>query len=163
MRLIGHAEVLRRLRYCAETGEFTWKECKAGQISTGTKAGSTRKDGYVVIKLDGKAYKAHRLAWFYMTGQWPTGIDHINREPSDNRWENLRLATHAENCRNRVYANSTGYPGVGMERNGRFRARVKLAGKRYRLGVFATAEEAFAAVQTAKQHFHGAFATCTPK
>lgn len=88
------------LHYDPETGILSWKvdrrRVKIGQI-----AGYLCL-GYVAIGIDGKLYKGHRLAWLYMTGEWPKDeIDHINRTKHDNRWVNLREATKEQNCDNR--------------------------------------------------------------
>lgn len=158
---ITREQLKQLLEYDPNTGTFTWLSCKAGQVQPGAAAGHIRKDGYASIKIGGKAYKAHRLAWLYMTGNWPEEIDHRDRDPSNNRWENLREATHAENCRNRIYSNSTGATGVSRERNGRFRARIKKDGIRIFLGIFDTPDEAHAVVMAAKKKMHGEFATCS--
>ena len=158
MSALSRATPQQLLAYNPGTGAFTWRNCQATQIRPGSPAGSTRKDGYVVIKVNGKPYKAHRLAFLYMTGRMPVEVDHRDRNPSNKRWSNLRAASHAENSRNRTYANSTGMPCVGKERSGRFRARVKVNGVRTQLGTYDTAEEAARAVTAAKQHLHGEFA-----
>lgn len=72
----------------------TSPRAKAGEI-----AGSFDKYGYITIGIDGKYYKAHRLAWFYVHGLWPKEqIDHINLIKDDNRINNLRCATNSQNC-----------------------------------------------------------------
>ena len=80
-----------------ETGIFTWrgghKKVRAGMI-----AGTPDKDGYICIKIDQIMYKAHRLAWLWMTGDWPTEeVDHKDLDKSNNRFGNLREATHSQN------------------------------------------------------------------
>lgn len=145
------------LHYNPSTGEFTWLN-PLGRVPAGSKAGSTRKDGYVVIKIHNVPFKAHRLAYLYMTGAWPISGDHEDRNPGNNRWKNIRPSTHAQNCRNRVFQNATGFQCVGRESSGRFRARVKLDGVRKYLGTFDTAEEAARVVAAAKVVMHGEFA-----
>src|SRR5690349_15052213 len=88
------------LHYDPETGVFIWYtsrgHCKAGNV-----AGSLNL-GYILIGICNFKYQAHRLAWLYMTGEWPTfEIDHKNGVSSDNRWENLREATRIINGQNR--------------------------------------------------------------
>lgn len=151
-------ELLKQLlHYDPDTGEFTWVN-PLGRVAAGSKAGSTRKDGYVVIKIHSLSFKAHRLAHLYMTGAWPISGDHEDRNPGNNRWYNIRPSTHAQNCRNRVFQNATGFQCVGQERSGRFRARVKVGGVRKHLGQFNTAEDAARAVAAAKVEMHGEFA-----
>ena len=112
------AERLRELlRYDPDTGHFTrltvrrkgrWR---AGDL-TGHKANARR---YCLVSVDGEQYFAHRLAWLWMTGLWPTrNLDHINHCESDNRWGNLREATKSQNGANmhRHRDNITGVKGV---------------------------------------------------
>lgn len=134
------------LRYEPEVGTFTWlvttKRRKAGDL-----AGSTNVSGYLTIRVDGVLYLAHRLAWLYMTGEWPEAlIDHINRARSDNRWVNLRTATHKVNANNRV--NNAGNGGVYKDR-GRFRAIRWVENRQVHMGCFGSIEEAKAALVTA--------------
>lgn len=85
--------------YDPETGVFTWRK---GRGLKGRTCGSVKADGYFVIKFRGKTYPAGRLAWFYMNGEWPPEtIDHINRDPLDNRYCNLRPATRLQQTGNR--------------------------------------------------------------
>lgn len=68
----------------------------------GSRAGCKKPNGYRCIKIDGKAYTEHRLAFLWMTGAAPDEVDHINRVKDDNRWENLRPCTRSENMKNRA-------------------------------------------------------------
>lgn len=162
----GAAEVLERLSYDAETGVFRWKirvQCHGGGRRPGDAAG-TNKDGYVVILLFGRQYRAHHLAWLVMTGEWPPidrDIDHENRVRSDNRWGNLRLATRAQNNLNsgKRHDNSSGFKGVHrLRKTGSYYARIQHAGKIIHLGVFKTKELAAAARAEAELKFYGEFA-----
>ena len=116
------------LHYDKETGIFTWRTRPPGHFKTsrahlirnarfaGAKAGHLcESHGYVQIRIDKKLYLAHRLAWLYMTGEWPVNdIDHINMNRSDNRFSNLREATRSQNLSNtrRRSTNSSGLKGV---------------------------------------------------
>jgi hypothetical protein len=136
------------LHYDPDTGIFTRLIPHAG-LKQGDRAGGLRTDGYVVIRVRGEMFKAHRLAWLYMTGEWPDGyIDHINMVRADNRWSNLRLATWAQNQQNtaRRSDNRSGFKGVGWHKDaGKWCARIKLGGRTKHIGLFATPEEAHAA------------------
>lgn len=150
-------EMLKHLlHYEPITGDFTWLN-PLKRVKPGEAAGSLRKDGYVVIKISNWAFKAHRLACFYMTGEWPKSGDHRDGNPANNRWLNLRFSTHQQNCCNREFKNKTGHQCVSQEKNGTFSARVKTLGVRKYLGSFATAEAAASAVTAAKLELHGEF------
>lgn len=97
------SSLLRRLlHYDPDTGEFMWLESpRKGWAGKSTK-GSPTTGGYLQILVLGHPYRAHRLAWLYMTGVWPIGeIDHRNRDRTDNRWDNLREVCRSAQCRNR--------------------------------------------------------------
>src|SRR5262249_27099557 len=144
------------------TGEFTWLVNAGRHGRVGGAAGHLdESQGYVLVGICGESYRAHRLAWFYVHGQWPPQeIDHINGNRADNRIANLRLATDAENAWNasRRSDNSTGYKGVSMYKNGKFMAYVHKGRKRHHLGYFDTPEAAHAAYVKAAAELHGEFA-----
>jgi HNH endonuclease len=155
------AEVRRLLRYDADTGTFFWR-VDTKNTAAGDVAGSQQSRGYWHIKINRRLYLAHRLAWLYVTGEWPTAnIDHINGKRSDNRFVNLRIATNSENARNsrRRINNACGYKGVHYKKRlNKFVAQIHIDGRVHHLGVFKTAEEAHAAYcKAAKKHF-GEFA-----
>lgn len=148
------------LHYDPETGLFTWlvRPGKFSRKRVGDVAGYSRPDdGYVEIKIDGKSYYGHRLAFLYMTGSFPEHDgEHKNTNGSDNRWKNLRPATRSQNLGNtNVKRNSaTGIKGVGVHHTGRFYARFRYKN----LGVFDTAELASAAYSKAANDYFGEFA-----
>ncbi len=154
------AETLRSLlHYDPDTGLFRWL-VRLGTAKAGDIAGATRADGYVVIRIRKKLYYAHRLAWLYMTGEWPSNlIDHENVNPSDNRWTTLREATKSQNGMNRgaPILNSTGFKGVSPFKGG-YRAQIVARGEHFDLGIHKTKEEAHQAYVSAAQRLHGEFA-----
>lgn len=154
---LTHAELLARLRYCPKTGAFTWARRVANCLRGGEQAGCIDSYGYRLISIRGVPFKAHKLAWFYMTGEWPREqIDHINGEKDDNRWTNLREAPGSINHENRRAAkrgSKTGYLGVTFER-GKYRAAIATNRREVKLGTFKTAEEASAAYLDAKRVMH---------
>lgn len=130
------------LVYDPETGIFTRKVTRGGQLK-GSIAGTIDKDGYRHICIDGIYYKAARLVWVYMTGEWPDKfIDHKDLDPSNDKWDNLRLATRSQNMMN-VKGKSKIFP-KGVGRNGdRYTADITINHKTYHLGTFDTIKEAY--------------------
>ena len=156
-----------RLIYDPETGEFVWKYCghKGNQwnsMCAGKTAGTFSTLGYGVIRIDNIVYLSHRLAWLYMTGEWPTHeIDHIDHDPGNNRYANLRPATRKNNGRNRKLSknNAIGIKGVcRIPRSGKWQATITVNGKHKHLGSFCTPEEAGEAYAEAARKFFGEFA-----
>lgn len=113
--------------YDPATGIFTWAYARRKPFLSGTPAGKPMPNGYIYIKADGKMHSASRLAWRIVNGDLPENveIDHINRIRNDNRVCNLRLATRAENLRNRAFKeNMCGFMGVSLHtQSGLYRAR----------------------------------------
>jgi hypothetical protein len=132
--MLDHAELLRRLHYSPSTGKWT-RLVSAGRVKAGSSGSTIRKSRHIVSVL-GKRYFSTRLAWFYMTGRWPSGlIDHKNRNTLDDRWRNLRECTTQQNSWNakRKTPNISGLKGVYW--NGRrWLARIKVAEKYLSLG-----------------------------
>lgn len=147
--------------YATETGQFT-RLVARGQYPAGSIAGCISKaDGYVRIRVDDRTYSAHRLAYFYMLGEWPIfEMDHKNGNCADNRWENLRAATSAENGANRRLRsdNTSGVKGVRFHaQSGKWRAEITLSKKRLHLGLFPTLEAADTAIRSVREKAHGEF------
>lgn len=162
--MITQARLKELLHYDPDTGVFTRIGIAGRNGSTrsvGSVAGSVSKStGYVRIMVDYREYLAHRLAWLYMTGKWPSlKIDHRNTVKTDNRWVNLREATDVQNSSNRkVKANSaSGLKGV-TKRGSKWYAAIKVNGEFKHLGCFATPELAAKAYTDAANQIHGEFA-----
>jgi hypothetical protein len=121
-------ELREQLNYNPETGWLTWKVAKP-RIQKGTRAGSSHMKGGRVIEVCGKHYIEPRLIWFWMTGDNPGElyVDHKNRRRNDNRWSNLRLATHGQN-----YVNSKTFGSMrGIQKRGSsFRVKISYNKKR---------------------------------
>ena len=149
------------LHYNPELGVFIWLAPKR-RVTVGEIAGSKNKCGPTNIMIEGKMYKAHRLAWFYMTGEWPKRcIDHVNGNPKDNRWKNLRGATHTQNMRNRKIGenNSSQFKGVYLPKGKtKWVARVHHEGKTKHLGCFDCEHEAALAYNQYVMDYHGQYA-----
>lgn len=156
------AERLREvLHYDPETGVFTCR-INRRRARTGDIAGTLTKKGYVQIAIDGSLYLGHRLAWLYMTGEWPElDCDHEDTNKSNNRWSNLREATPTQNnanCRTRSH-NVSGLKGVRYDkRRSRWWACLTANKKFVWLGYHPTPEAAHAAYVTAAKDYFGEFA-----
>ena len=159
--ILTHERLKELLHYDADTGIFTRisspRQFRIGVIKT-TADGI---NGYFQIGLLDKLYKSHRLAWFYVHGEWPTNqLDHINRDKIDNRLVNLREATRAENKKNVIAQknNTSGYKGVSyFKRRRKWVAQICTNGKRTYLGCYTTAAEASRAYESAAKLHHGNF------
>jgi len=149
------------LHYDEREGMFTWLVATNGRRFVGERAGNLNPNGYIQIKVDRVLYRAHRLAWLYMTGVWPPEeqIDHINGIRSDNRWCNMRNVSRAINNQNQRRApkrnKSTGLLGVSQRNpEAGYQARIRHQRKEKRLGTFPTAEMAHQAYLSAKRSLH---------
>lgn len=150
-------ELKRILSYDAETGHFHFRMTRGGNIA-GSRAGTVCSQGYRSISVKGHLYKEHRLAWLYIYGQWPRGlIDHIDRQPSNNRIGNLREATSQQNQFNCRRKNKTGFKGVCSDGKGKFFASAKIGSRRFHLGTYETAAEAAVAYQNFAADNHGQY------
>jgi hypothetical protein len=148
------------LRYEPETGKFFWLKGNNQRLA-GDEAGSVENKGYVRIKIDGMKILAHRLAWLWMSGEWPfSRIDHKNMIRTDNRWINLRLADDSKNMANKhVHKNNfLGVKGVRLHECGKYVARISVKGTAIYLGIFDTITAAQAAYEIAAKEFYGEFA-----
>lgn len=148
------------LLYDPETGIFTW-ERRRGRPSRTLGAGVKEKTyGHILICVDGRMFRAHRLAWLYVHGSFPARhIDHINGVRDDNRISNLREATESQNQCNRAGTSKTGYKGVYLHKSGRWYAMIQCGKKRQCLGYFETPEAAAEAYKAAAESAFGEFAT----
>lgn len=154
-------EFLKSLfHYDSSTGVFK-RLSRCGNKIPALSIAGTLNHGYIRIRINGHKYAAHRLAWLYVNGHFPDcEIDHINRNPSDNRIDNLRLASHSENIRNigMKSNNTSGFKGVTLhKRTGKWRATCRLNGKNHSLGLHSTKEEASAAFIEFNRLHYGEF------
>ena len=162
------------------TGVLTWKERPMHHFAsyrtwawwkarfTGRKAGTKQanKNGIpnlIVVQFDRRHYASHRIVWEMVHGPIPDGmqVDHRDGNPFNNRLDNLRLATQAQNQWNKAIfkSNTTGFKGVYLDKSsGKFRAQIRANGKSEYLGSFLTAEAAGIAYSTAAERLHGEFA-----
>jgi len=145
------------LRYDADTGKFHWLVSHQ-KIKRGDVAGAFTSKGYIRIKIDGRTYRAHRLAWFYVTGEWPKDeIDHRNTDKADNRISNLREASRSINEQNKRVARADNVSAglLGVSKTGRtWQAQIEFGEKKHYIGKFKTPEDAHAAYIEAKRKLH---------
>ncbi len=150
------------LHYNQDTGVFTWLIKPKRTMNIGDIAGGYTDRGYIKIKLLGRLWRAHHLAWLYMTGELPPSqLDHINGVKDDNRISNLRIANNTEQQGNQklMKTNKTGLKGVCKSKApGKWYARISVNWKNVHLGTFNCPAAASFAYQIAADNHFGKFA-----
>ena len=148
------------LHYDADTGLFTWKVMLAHRRKPGSVAGS-RSHGYIEIGIDNRSYRAHHLAWLYVTGEWPSSfIDHRDGNRSNNAFGNLREASNQKNSQNRHWVSkrktTTEYLGVTWHKQRQcWMAQIRTKdGRNLNLGLYDDDYQAHVAYLHAKREFH---------
>jgi hypothetical protein len=143
--MLTQARLHEMLHYDPDTGIVTWRFARRG-IRAGMEFGRVQWQGYRQGMLDGHHYYTHRLAWFYVNGEWPPyDVDHINQNKGDNRLCNLRLATRSENKANtgKQITNTSGVRGVHWSKKDRcYVVEVKKGSRRVRKWGFVDLESA---------------------
>jgi hypothetical protein len=145
------------LYYDPDTGAFMWlvdhKKSRAGDI-----AGWLNSSGYVYIRVDGRLYEAHRLAWLYVNGEFPKReVDHVFGLRDDNRISQLREATRMQNSQNATTPsnNTSGATGVSFHKASRkWRAYIHADGVAHYLGYFKNLDDAIEARSKASEEHH---------
>lgn len=162
--MITQSELKEVLEYNPDTGVFTWKKTVGRRAKLGSVAGTKMNTGYVRITIKQKMYTAHRLAYLYMTGNFPENfIDHINHIKDNNRWSNLRDATNSQNLANQVKpkTNTSGYKGVYWNKvHKKWCAEIGYMKKKMHLGLYTTPQEAAEAYKKKSIELNGKF-SCT--
>mgnify|MGYP003472828410 FL=1 len=157
MKTIDIEKLRDTLAFCPDTGIFTWRTNRQKSL-IGKENKEVLNTGYITVRVFGRRYLAHRLAWAYTYGHLPSAyIDHINGDKSDNRICNLRECSHAENHQNMAIQsnNKSGYIGVGWHRlRNKWRASITINRKHIHLGFYPTAEAAYEAYCEAKSKYH---------
>lgn len=159
--MLTHERLLEVIHYDPETGIMRWRKTLSNRAQAGQAIKGLSPEGYLRVRIDRKLYQAHRVAYFYMTHEWPEQVDHVNNIPSDMRFINLRAATHAANLKNmkRCKRNTSGIKGVSWDASrNKWKAslmsdRVTVLNKR-----FDTREEAEQAVVIMRKKYHQEFA-----
>ena len=160
--MITQEQLKDLVHYDPLTGIFTHLKNHKGPARAGSVAGTIGNWGYRHIKLNGKRYTAHRLAWLYMTGEWPSKLlDHVNRMRDDNRWANLRLADFSQNAWNSRMPdrNTSGHKGVYWDpRYKAWLCQFNYKKERQYVGRFRDFQEAVEAIEKRRRELHGEFA-----
>ena len=155
------ADLLRLcLDYKENSGKFTWLVRISTRINIGDEAGCAG-DFYWYIRVHGVLYLAHRLAWLWMTGEWPLGqIGHKDLNKFNNSWSNLRLGTPSQHNANKGIStkNKSGIKGVSFDRQtGKWRSQIQVNGKTLTLGRFEDISAAASAYRRAAIDHFGEF------
>lgn len=161
------AETARKLlSYDVTTGILTWKIDRKGGARAGQIAGHKTKEGYINVCVERVLYAAHQVIWLIVYGEWPEGIlDHRDGDKSNNRIENLRQATHAENSRNQNLSrrSTSGVRGVVWNKAVRkWQAQIQIDGRTRYLGVFSEKSKAAEARASAERELFGDFGRFSP-
>jgi len=139
-----------------------WNNPISRQMRRGDVAGAKNSDGYYQVSISCKRYRVHRIIYkmHHDTCIVDSVIDHVNRDRSDNKIDNLRRCTSAENQRNYglLERNTTGSAGVRKARHGKWHASISVAGKRKHLGYYVKKSDAISARKNAEREFYGEFA-----
>lgn len=156
--IITAAQLREVLNYNPDAGVFTWRTSTGQRSKPGNVAGTLHHEGYIRIGVLGAYYAAHRLAWLYMTGEWPASVtDHIDGVRSNNRFQNLRSVNHktnSENQRPHGRGSISGILGVYSAPGGRWIARIRSGKTLTNLGTYSTIPAASAAYIEAKRRLH---------
>lgn len=149
--------LMHALKYNRRTGVFTWRNPTSRKVKRGDVAGTLHSKGYWIITVRGKAFLAHRLAWAFCHGRWPSqDVDHKNGIRLDNRLANLRDVSRQVNLLNQLGPsknNKLGVLGVSQCRS-KFKAQITFNGHNTYIGVYDTLEEASKAYKEAKKRLH---------
>lgn len=142
-------ELSEELHYNQATGKFIRRIARSNSVKIGEEAGNVGGTGYRHIYVNGRRFLAHRLAFLYVTGEFPIGeVDHINGERSDNRWTNLRAVSNVQNSRNqkKPVTNTSGHIGVCWHSAAsKWMAQIQLGRRNKYLGLFDKIEDAVSA------------------
>lgn len=161
--MITQRQLKEALKYDPETGLFYWLQSRRRNVRrAGDIAGLPRKKGYSQIWIDNKPYSSHRLAFLYMTGEWPKVVDHVDGDITNNRWNNLREC-HGSTLNNanmkRPSRNTSGVKGVSWSSaSGKWYASIMRHGKSFNLGYYESKDHAAAAYREAASRLFNEFA-----
>jgi hypothetical protein len=152
-------ELQQILRYAPDEGAFYWRiDNRQPKARAGMRAGRVNVLGRAQVGYKGKQLFVHRVVWLFETGAWPVGmVDHIDGNPLNNVFSNLRESDHSLNGQNqRAWRNGKLLGTSWHKGKGKYIASIKLRGKRIHLGYFENEELAHRAYVDAKRSIHPA-------
>ena len=152
--MLSHQDLIDELDYSPVTGLFRRKRSSGG-VRAGSIAGAQDGMGYLRIRVLGRKYKAHRLAWLYVNGEWPRQcIDHIDGDGTNNAIGNLRDVSNQQNCKNQKSRPSKSWLlGVRRLHSGNYAARIQFDGKEVPLGTYPNLFDAISARKSAENKY----------
>lgn len=156
-RMLTMCRLHELVSYNQETGEFS-RRIRASNIKQGLVNPRPSKQGYLRMRIDGGLYSLHRIAWFYVNGEWPANLlDHKDGDKTNNKISNLRAATHGENLQNISIESKaeSGLKGAYFDKkSGKWQAKIMLDYKSISAGYYSTALLAHEAYLDAKKKHH---------
>lgn len=159
--MITQQELKEILKYDKYSGIFLWKKTLSNRVIAGKIAGTVNDNGYIIIYINKRPYRAHRLAWLYVHGYMPIKeIDHKDNDKSNNKIGNLREATHIENGRNKKIQknNTSGNKGVTWNSKvNKWQAQIYVYRKNKYIGIFENKRDAIDAYRKAAKETFGEF------
>lgn len=155
----GIDELLKFVDVDVNTGMIRWSCRLSNRTKIGDVAGSDNGKGYTQIRFDGKMYLRHRIIFYVANGYLPKVVDHKNGVSVGDGIDNLQEATHQQNLMKMKVSikNTSGYPGVTLHKNGKWRSQIRINGKKTYLGLFDTAKEASDAYERKARETFGDF------
>lgn len=160
--MLTQAQLKELLIYDPDTGFITQRPRPGVAKNSTPTRGYNHGRGYRAVSVAGKPYLVHRLAFLYMTGDWPEHeIDHRDGDRSNNRWSNLRPATSGQNKCNTCTRkdNTSGVKGISWETSkSRWRAEIWHQGRKHYVGVGTDLEALAIKTETRRRELHGDYA-----
>ena len=155
---ITQDKLKKLISYNPDTGEFFRLVSLSNSSKIGKVTGYKTDFGYIRLCVDGKQYFAHRLAWLYIYGEFPSSvIDHIDQNPSNNKISNLRTVSIKQNLenRNKPKNNKSGFKGVSWSKSvNKWIAMIGHKNQQIYLGAYKNIHDADHAYQNAAKKYH---------